>query len=227
MQIKCENLSIGYNGNALYNDINIEIKSGEYICIVGENGAGKTTLMKTILNLLEPISGKVFIGDKENTKDIGYLPQQTQVQKDFPASVYEVVLSGCLNKTGMRPFYNKKEKQIANNMIKKLGIEDLTKKSYSKLSGGQQQRTLLARALCATDKILLLDEPTSGLDKASTAEFYKIIKQLNNEGTTIIMITHNLSDVLEDASVIISLINNKVQALNKNDYKEINNAWNN
>ncbi len=223
MQIKLENLAIGYDKKVLYNNINIEIKSGEYICIVGENGAGKTTLMKTILNLLEPISGKILIGDNEENVDIGYLPQQTQVQKDFPASVYEVVLSGCLNKTGLRPFYNKKEKQLAKEMLKKLDIENLAKKSYSRLSGGQQQRTLLARALCATDKILLLDEPTSGLDSASTLEFYKIVKELNNGGTTIIMITHNLNEVINDANIIISLKGDAIKVQNKDEFKEKNN----
>ncbi len=220
MQIICQNLSVGYNNVSLHDNINFSIPSGSYVCVIGDNGVGKSTLIKTLLGLIPPISGDIIIGNGAKKLDIGYLPQQTQVQKDFPASVYEVVLSGCLNKIGFRPFYNKKEKKLAKDMLNKLGILDLSKKSYSKLSGGQQQRVLLARALCATSEILLLDEPTAGLDIASTNEFYNIIKDLNAEGTTIIMITHNLKEAISDADYILCLNDCKVSCMTKNVYEE-------
>ncbi len=223
MEILCQNLTVGYDNNPLHSNINFSIPSGSYTCIIGDNGVGKSTLIKTMLGLLPPISGDVIFGGGERA-EIGYLPQQTQVQKDFPACVNEVVLSGCLNKIGLRPFYNRAEKQRARDMMQKLGIAQLAKKSYSKLSGGQQQRVLLARALVATDKILLLDEPTAGLDIASTTEFYRIIKDLNKEGTTIIMITHNLQDAISDADYILCLNNCGVNCLTKKAFEESTNA---
>ncbi len=187
MQVICKNLSVGYNNTPLHSNINFTIPEGAYVCVVGENGAGKSALIKTILGLLPPLEGSISIGNKKGAITVGYLPQQTNVQRDFPASVYEVVLSGCLNRVGLRPFYNKAEKTLAKEILEKLNISHLRKKSYSELSGGQQQRVLLARALCATNKILLLDEPTAGLDIDSTTEFYRLIKTLNDEGITIIM----------------------------------------
>ncbi len=220
MQIICKNLSVGYNNTPLHENINLSIPSGSYVCVIGENGAGKSTLIKTMLGLIPPINGSITMEDGLSKLDVGYLPQQTQVQKDFPASVFEVVLSGCLNKIGFRPFYNKKEKKLASQMLDKLNILHLRKKSYCELSGGQQQRVLLARALCATNKILLLDEPTAGLDIATTKEFYKLIKTLNDEGITIIMITHNLNDAIQDANYIICLNNCGVNCMTIDAYKE-------
>ncbi len=223
MEIICQNLSVGYNNIPLHKDINFTIPSGSYTCIVGENGVGKSTLIKTILGLIPPISGNISLGNNANQVNIGYLSQQTQVQRDFPASVYEVVLSGCLSKIGLRPYFNKSEKNLAKEMLDKLNITDLSKKSYSQLSGGQQQRVLLARALCATDKILLLDEPTAGLDIASTQEFYRIVRALNKEGTTIIMITHNLQEALDDADYVLCLNNCGVNCHTKAAYEEVSN----
>ncbi len=222
MEIILSDLSVGYNNIPLHKDINLTIPSKSYVCIVGENGAGKSTLVKTMLGLIEPIKGSIIMDRDLSSTDIGYLPQQTQVQKDFPASVYEVVLSGCLNKIGIRPFYNKAEKKLAFDMLEKLNILNLKKRSYSELSGGQQQRVLLARALCATNKVLLLDEPTAGLDIETTAEFYKLIKLLNKEGITIIMITHNLDDVISDANYIIQLNTNGVDLITKEDFERGN-----
>ncbi len=221
MQIVCKNLSVGYNNTPLHTDINFVIPSGSYTLVVGENGVGKSTLIKTILGLLPPIDGKIMIGNNSKNADIGYLPQQTAVQKDFPASVYEVVKSGFIKKIGFRPFYTKAEKKIAINMLEKLGISEIKKRSYSELSGGQQQRVLLARALCATDKILLLDEPTAGLDIASTKEFYKIIKELNQEGTTIVMITHSLHEAIDDADYVLCLNNCDVSCMSKESYEDM------
>lgn len=207
-QIKCENLSLGYKGNIIVSNLSFSVNAGDYFCIVGENGAGKSTLMKTLLNLLPPISGKVTLGDGVHANEIGYLPQQTLVQKDFPASVKEIVLSGCQSRCGLRPFYNKSEKLIAKNAIAKMDITEISNRCYRELSGGQQQRVLLARALCSARKILLLDEPVSGLDPKATAEMYEIINHLNkNEGLTVIMISHDISAALSYSNRILHIGN--------------------
>ncbi len=203
--ITCKNLSIGYANMPVLEEINFSVDEGSYLCIVGENGAGKSTLIKTFLGLIPPLSGDVILAQNLKSTDIGYLPQQTQIQKDFPASVFEVVLSGCLNKCGMRAFYNKSEKDLARKSLERMGISQLIKRSYSKLSGGQQQRVLLARALCATNKLLLLDEPATGLDTDTREEMYELINGLNKSGITIIMITHDLEKAKEYSSHILHL----------------------
>ena len=169
-QLTCKNLTLGYDNRAIQEDLNFSIDAGDYLCIVGENGSGKSTLMKTLLHLQPPISGTIELGDGLKKNEIGYLPQQTLVQRDFPASVREIVLSGCQSRCGLRPFYNKEEKRVAQKAMEKMMIQDLADHCYRELSGGQQQRVLLARALCAAQKILLLDEPVSGLDPRVTAE---------------------------------------------------------
>lgn len=203
-QLTCQDLSIGYEGKAILEHLNFSVGKGEYLYIVGENGSGKTTLMRNLLHLLQPISGKILLGDGLEENEIGYLPQQTLIQRDFPASVREIVLSGCQNHCGLRPFYNKKEKALAGEMMEKLQISHLADRCYRELSGGQQQRVLLARALCATKKLLLLDEPVSGLDPKATEEMYQVIKQLNREDNiTIIMISHDIQAALTYASHIL------------------------
>lgn len=203
-QITCQDLSIGYEGKAILENLNFSVGKGEYLYIVGENGSGKTTLMRNLLHLLQPISGKILLGDGLEENEIGYLPQQTVIQRDFPASVREIVLSGCQNHCGLRPFYNKKEKALASEMMEKLQISHLANRCYRELSGGQQQRVLLARALCATKKILLLDEPVSGLDPKATEEMYHVIEQLNRDDKiTIIMISHDIQAALTYASHIL------------------------
>ena len=187
-----KNISIGYDNNPIVEKLNFEVEQGDYLTVLGENGAGKSTLLKTMLGLMKPLSGKIVFDKKVKKTEIGYLPQQTVVQKDFPASVWEIVISGCLSKTGLCPFYSKQEKEIAEANIKKLGLEDLKKRCYRELSGGQQQRVLLARALCASNKLLVLDEPVTGLDPKVTVQLYEIIASLNKEGITIIMISHDL-----------------------------------
>lgn len=209
-QITCKNLSIGYENNIIVNNLNIDINKGDYLAIVGENGAGKSTLIKTLLGLLKPISGSIEFGESLKRTDVGYLPQQTIVQKDFPASIYEVVLSGFLSKMGLRPFYTKKEKEIALSNINRMGLSGMEKRSYRELSGGQQQRVLLARALCATNKIIILDEPVAGLDPKVTEEMYELISSLNKEGTTIIMISHDLTSAL--------MYSNKILHIGKDSY---------
>ena len=205
-QLTCQNLSVGYDGRPVLQGLNFEVSAGDYLCIVGENGSGKSTLMKTILSLQAPIGGTVLTGDGLRKNEIGYLPQQTQVQKDFPASVREIVLSGCQGRCGRRPFYSKKEKRLAADAMDKMRISQLAGRCYRELSGGQQQRVLLARALCATRKMLLLDEPVSGLDPKVTVEMYELIESLNQEdGITVIMISHDLSAALRYASHILHI----------------------
>ena len=203
--LTCQDLTLGYNGHEIIQGLNFEVNAGDYLCIVGENGSGKSTLMKTILGLQPPISGKVTTGDGLLQREIGYLPQQTDVQRDFPASVWEIVLSGCQNRQGLRPFYNREDKQIARENIHRMRLDDLTKRCYREMSGGQQQRVLLARALCATGKLLLLDEPVSGLDPRVTAEMYALIDELNRDGITILMISHDLQAALRYATHILHI----------------------
>ena len=202
-QLACQNLTLGYDSKIVVSGLSFTVNAGDYLCVVGENGSGKSTLMKTILKLKTPMMGQILAGDGLAPNEIGYLPQQTVVQKDFPASVREVVRSGCLNRSGWRPFYNHTEKQMAEENMEKLGISNLAKRCYRELSGGQQQRVLLARALCATRKILLLDEPVAGLDPKATVEMYDLIVKLNGNGTTIIMISHDIAASVKYASHIL------------------------
>lgn len=205
-QITCQNLTLGYDGKAILHDLSFSVSAGDYFCIVGENGSGKSTLMKTLLHLQPPVSGSILTGDGLKPNEIGYLPQKTYVQRDFPASVREIVLSGCQSRCGFRPFYNKREKAMAAETMKKMGIEQLENRCYRELSGGQQQRVLLARALCATRKVLLLDEPVSGLDPKATLEMYHLIQELNQkDGITIIMISHDIAAAIPYASHILHI----------------------
>jgi len=204
-QIACQNLSIGYEDKTVISSLSFAVNAGDYFCVVGENGSGKSTLMKTILRLKSPMSGQIMVGDGLEYNEIGYLPQQTIVQKDFPASVREVVRSGCLNRCGLRPFYNDAEKRMAEKNMEILGIAHLAKSCYRELSGGQQKRTLLARALCSTRKILLLDEPVAGLDPKATVEMYELIERLNDDGITIIMISHDIAASVKYASHILHI----------------------
>lgn len=201
--LTCQDVTLGYDSTKIVEHLSFQIHKGDYLCVVGENGSGKSTLMKTCLGLLPPISGNLILGDGLKATEIGYLPQQTAIQKDFPASCWEIVLSGCLNRCGLHPFYGKNEKRLAAENMKKLGITHLSNCCYSELSGGQQQRVLLARALCATGKMLLLDEPVAGLDPKMTAEMYEIVEQLNYEGITIMMVSHDIAAVVQYATYIL------------------------
>ena len=204
--ITCEDLVVGYDGAGILEPLNFRIESGDYLCIIGENGSGKTTLMKTLLHLTPPISGRIIMDEGLRHGEIGYLPQQTLVQRDFPASVQEIVLSGCLNRIGRHPFFHRGERELAMQMMRKMRIAGLKDRCYRELSGGQQQRVLLARALCATRKVLLLDEPVAGLDPTVTEEMYQIIEGLNkNDGITIIMISHDLASVEGYATHVLSI----------------------
>lgn len=204
--LTCRNLSLGYEGKEIAGNINFAVDSGDYLCIVGENGSGKTTLMKTLLGLQKPLGGEIITGDGIRQKDIGYLPQQTDVQRDFPASVHEIVLSGCQGERGLKPFYSKENKALVHANMEKMDIISLRNRCYRELSGGQQQRVLLARALCAAKKLILLDEPVAGLDPKVTAEMYSLIEKLNKSvGITVIMISHDIEAALKYANKILHI----------------------
>lgn len=204
-QITGENLTLGYEGKAVLQDLNFTVEAGDYLCIVGANGSGKTTLMKTLLGLQSPLGGTIRFGDGLTRREIGYLPQQTQVQRDFPALVREIVRSGFQGRCGLRPWYTAREKEEADRMLQKVGAADLAGRCYRDLSGGQQQRVLLARALCAARKALLLDEPVTGLDPEAAAQMYRLIGDLHAEGVTILMITHDLGPALQQATRILHI----------------------
>lgn len=221
MQIICRNVSLGYEGHIVSEGIDFTVSQGDYLCIVGENGAGKSTLMKAILGLHPPLSGKIEFSDGLKQNEIGYLPQQNNFQRDFPASVEEVVISGCLNRCGLRPFYRHAEHESARTNMEKLGVWPLRERCYRELSGGQQQRVLLARALCATRKLLLLDEPVSGLDPSATAEMYAIIRRLNKEeGITVLMISHDIFAATREADHILHLAHRPLFFGSTEDYRK-------
>ncbi len=207
--ISCKNAEFQYNGKAVLKDVSFEFNSGDYLCIVGENGSGKTTLINGILGLIKPQKGEIKISKDISAGEIGYIPQRSEIQKNFPASVYEVVLSGCASRLKFFPFYRKSEKSIAEKNMELLEISNIKNKCYNNLSGGQQQRVLLARALCATKKLLLLDEPVAGLDPLATASLYSVIKKINKEhNVSIIMVSHDIKSAVKDSSHILHL-NNK------------------
>lgn len=204
--LSCENLCVAYENKLAVSNLSFSVEAGEYLCIVGENGSGKSTLIKALIGLKTPRSGKIIFSEGIKPTEIGYLPQQTPAQKDFPASVREVVLSGCLNSHGIIPIYTKKDKSRAAENMEKLGISALKNECYRELSGGQQQRVLLARALCAAKKLLLLDEPVTGLDPLAAAELYSVISELNKkEGVAVIMVSHDLHAAISSADKILQL----------------------
>ena len=204
-QITCRDLTLGYDNEVILKGLDFTVNSGDYLCIVGENGSGKSTLMKTILGLTPPLGGEILWGEGLDVNAIGYLPQQTLVQRDFPASVREIVLSGCQNRPGFRAFYKPEDRRKADRNMERMGILDMAKRCYRDLSGGQQQRVLLARALCSAEKVLLLDEPVPGLDPKITQEMYELIQGLNEEGITIIMISHDVEEAVRYASHILHI----------------------
>lgn len=204
--LTCERVAFSYENIKVVKELSFSIEKGDYLCIIGENGTGKTTLMKGLLGLKKPSGGHILEGEDFQPGGIGYVPQQTLAQKDFPASVYEVVLSGCLNGRGWRPGYSREDREKALEKMDVLGIRDLKKKCYRNLSGGQQQRVLLARSLCATKSMLLLDEPATGLDPVAAADFYQLLKSLNQDyGITVVMVSHAMREALENAKNILHL----------------------
>ena len=201
--VSCKDLSIGYDNKTIISDLNIDVEEKDYLVIVGENGAGKSTLMKTLTGLQKPIKGEIIFDKSIKKNEIGYLEQISSFKNDFPTSVMEVVLSGFSSKMGLRPFYTKEEKEKALENLKRIGLTGFEKRPFSELSGGEQQRVLLSRALCASSKLLFLDEPVSGLDPLATKEMYEIVQKLNQQGITIIMISHDIENVKKYASNIL------------------------
>ena len=192
MLFEVKNLTLGYENEKIIKDISFMVNDKDFIIITGKNGAGKSTLIKGILGLIKPMGGEIIFDESLNRKLIGYMPQETKVDSSFPASVFEIVLSGSINKMGFSPFYKKELKNKAVDALKILNILNIKNRSFQDLSGGQRQKTLLARSLCATDKLLILDEPSNNLDQASREEFYLLLMKLNKElGITIIMISHD------------------------------------
>lgn len=204
--LRCEHLTFAYENQVVVSDLSFTVEDGDYLCIIGENGTGKSTLMKGILGLKKPVSGTIVTGEGISQTQIGYVPQFGRIQKDFPASVWEVVLSGCLGSRGILPGFGGKEKKLAEQKLKLLGIFDLKARSFGELSGGQRQRVLLARSLCAAKKLILLDEPTTGLDPVATEEFYRLIAELNRKHQiTVIMISHAIKEAVTYADHILYL----------------------
>ncbi len=205
--IHCEGLTLSYDSRPVLTDLTFSVEPGDCLCIAGENGTGKSTLIRALLGLKAPSRGQIRYGDGLTATRIGYLPQRTDAQKDFPASVWEVVLSGRLNHLGRSPFYRRADKEAASRELRRLHITDLKDRSFAELSGGQQQRVLLARALCAAEQLLLLDEPVAGLDPVATAELYDAVKDLRREGMTVIMVSHDLLAALHHATKVLWLRN--------------------
>lgn len=203
--IKCTDVNLSYDGFRVAENITFEINSGDYYSIIGRNGSGKSTLLKALLKLKQLDSGSIEYCSGLRQSDIGYLAQQTPVQKDFPASVGEVVLSGCLKSDRFKPFYNKNDKRLAEEKMSLLGITDIKNKCFRELSGGQQQRVLLARAMCATKKILFLDEPVTGLDPVVTTEFFNIINEMHKNGVTIVMVSHDIHCAVKYSNRILHM----------------------
>lgn len=203
--IKANNISLAYDGRTVVDNLSFAVSKGDYLCVIGENGSGKSTLIKALLSLISPSGGSLEYGDGLSKNEIGYLPQQTRVQRDFPSSVFETVLSGCQNRLGFLPFYTAANKKKALDALRILKAENLKNTCYHELSGGQQQRVLLARAMCATDKLLILDEPTAGLDPIITEDFYSVINDINKSGITVIMVSHDIEAVSEYATHILHL----------------------
>jgi len=218
--ITCKDAAYAYEGHTAVSGLNFTVHGGDYLCIVGENGSGKSTLIKGLLRLKTPSAGTVELGDGLRANEIGYLPQQTAVQKDFPASVYEVVLSGRLARRGLRPFYGKGDRLAVDENMERLGIQALRRRCYRELSGGQQQRVLLARALCATRRLLLLDEPVAGLDPLATQEFYRIVAEINGTlDLTVIMVSHDVASAVQYAGYILHLQSEQVFFGTAADYR--------
>jgi zinc transport system ATP-binding protein len=217
--ITCQNAVFAYEGNTVASNLSFEVHSGDYLCIIGENGSGKSTLLKGLLRLKALQSGSIRMEEGLCRNEIGYLPQQTLIQRDFPASAYEVVLSGRLGARGILPFYSRADKMIAQENMERLAIGKLRNKCYRELSGGQQQRVLLARALCAAKKLLLLDEPVAGLDPMVTQELYRLIDKINHEmGITVIMVSHDIHGALKYASKILHMKNAQIFYGKTEDY---------
>ncbi len=217
--ITVKNLSCGYSGRPVAEKISFTLEKGSYLTVLGENGAGKSTFIKTLLGLIPALGGEITLGEGLGRHEIGYLPQQTDLQRDFPASVQEIVRSGLVGRRGLRPFLRHEEKEEIRRIMTRLGIDGMARKSYRELSGGQQQRVLLARACLAAGKVILLDEPVTGLDPKASAEFYRLIRELNKEGMAVLMVSHDVAAAEADATHILH-VGKKVFFGTKDEYEK-------
>ena len=216
--LRCENLKMGYSGKVIFDNLTLSVEKGSFLFVLGENGSGKSTFIKGILGLLNPMGGDIAWENVERNR-IAYLSQTTEVKKEFPASVFEIVLSGRLQSKGLFPFYTKKDREKAKESMKYMMIENLSDKGFSSLSGGQQQRVLLARAITADAKVLILDEPTKGLDAKITKELYDLLYHINKKhGITIIMVSHDILAAEEIASHILHFENGKCIYSEKDEF---------
>ncbi|MCL1890190.1 MAG: metal ABC transporter ATP-binding protein [Desulfovibrionaceae bacterium] len=217
--IACQDAAFAYEGMVAAEGLNFSVDAGDYLCVVGENGAGKTTLAKGLLGLIPPKQGRILRGEGFGPTDIGYLPQQLEARKDFPAGVLEIALSGLLSRRGFRPFYNRDDREKAEANLRRLGVDDLKNHCFPELSSGQQRRVLLARALGAMSKMLLLDEPTAGLDPIAAREFYKLAQEVNHSGVAVIMVSHDLRNAAAYASHILHLRRKQIFFGSVEDYR--------
>lgn len=218
--VHCRDAGLGYDNKAIIEHFDFQVFEGDYVCVAGENGSGKSTLVKTLLGLVKPVDGEVELSPEIRSGAVGYLPQQTQIQRQFPVNVMEVVMSGFLNKPHRGAFYRREEKKAARGLLRKLKIEDLEKECYGLLSGGQQQRVLLARALCAAKEILVLDEPVTGLDPIAASALYDNLRSLNQEGMAIVMVTHDIQNAVSEADYILHMGDGEYFYGTAEEYKE-------
>ena len=216
----CQSISLSYDKTAVLTDLTFSVSRGDYLCIVGENGSGKSTLMKALLGLIPTASGAIDFQEGFSRRSVAYLAQQNEVQKEFPASVWEVVLSGRLSTKGVLSFYNQKDKEIATKVMEELAITPYRNRSFRELSGGQQQRVLLARALVSGAELLLVDEPTTGLDPLVTQDFYRLIERAHQNGMTVVMVTHDVEAAVKYATHILHLQNKPLFFGTKEAYRE-------
>lgn len=220
--LSCDDLSLGYEGRIVLSGLTFSVEEGDKLCVVGENGSGKSTLLKGLLSLINPVSGKLV--KNIAAKDIGYMPQESPLHKDFPATVFEVALSGRQNRRGFAPFYNRADKTAAEESLAMLELGGLKNACYRELSGGQRRRVLLARSICAAGKVLLLDEPASGLDPVIQGGLYTILEQINARlGITIIMVSHDIEGVLQFTAVagkVLHLAGRQLFFGSVDDYRE-------
>ena len=198
MLLELKNVTAGYDGTPIIHNIDFTVSSGDFIGIIGPNGGGKTTLLKVILGIIKPYKGTVKLNSQLanlQTKKIGYLPQYNNFDRKFPITVRDIVLSGFITRSGLLKQYSAQEKARANLLMEEMGIDKLKNISASELSGGQVQRALLCRALASDPEMIILDEPNTYVDNQFEHELYKKLKQLNQKGKAILLVTHDVGTV--------------------------------
>lgn len=202
--IKIENLSAGYDQKTVLHDINLEISEKDFLGIIGPNGGGKTTLMKVILGFLKPSEGKITFYDNGmpvEQLEIGYLPQYNSIDKKFPISIYEVILSGLNRQKSLFSRFTKEHHERVKETISMMGLEGMENKPIGQLSGGQMQRALLGRAIVSNPKAIILDEPNTYIDKRFEARLYSLLEEINKQ-RAVILVSHDIGSVLQTVKSI-------------------------